>query len=162
MNLQFVQAGNEDKEQVFAFYRSLVGTEFCVWTSEYPTMVNIEDDLARDALFCLKDELGRIVGTISIDLDAEVEKLDCWSPKYQPSAELSRLGVSSAYQNQGLARMLLQEGMNELKKRGMKSVHFLVCKTNIKAIRSYDKLSFEVVGECQMFGNDYWCYEKVL
>jgi ribosomal protein S18 acetylase RimI-like enzyme len=52
--------------------------------------------------------------------------------------------------------------MDELKRQGKKSVHFLVCKTNEKAIRSYDKLNFNTVGECHMYEADYWCYEKGL
>lgn len=91
-----------------------------------------------------------------------MEKLPCWSSKRQPSAELSRLGVKPEYQNQGIARLLLQYGMEELHLQGKKSVHFLVCKTNRKAIRSYDKLDFDVVGNCQMYGEEWWCYEKEL
>ncbi|MCI7041603.1 MAG: GNAT family N-acetyltransferase [Lachnospiraceae bacterium] len=66
------------------------------------------------------------------------------------------------YQNQGIARLLLQYGMEELRHQGKKSVHFPVCKTNQKAIRSYDKLHFDVVGECSMYGEEWWCYEKKL
>ena len=52
--------------------------------------------------------------------------------------------------------------MDELRSRGMKSVHFIVCKSNEKAIRSYNRLDFDVVGECEMFGEEWWCYEKRL
>ena len=80
----------------------------------------------------------------------------------EPSAELSRLGVRTDMQNQGIARQLLQHGMEELKKQGKRSVHFLVCKTNKKALRSYEKLHFDVVGESDLFDEDWWCYEKEL
>jgi len=49
-----------------------------------------------------------------------------------------------------------------LKKQGKRSVHFLVCKTNKKALRSYEKLHFDVVGESDLFDEDWWCYEKEL
>lgn len=160
--MNFVRAAAADKAEILALYRSLVGTEYCAWTDEYPNETEIEGDLSRNALFCMKDENGKIAGTISIDHDEEVEKLPCWREALKPAGELSRLGVRREYQNQGLARQLLQYGMEELKRRGFKSVHFLVCKTNIKAIRSYSKLNFEVVGECSLFGEDWWCYEKAL
>ena len=48
------------------------------------------------------------------------------------------------------------------KKQGKRSVHFLVCKTNKKALRSYEKLHFDVVGESDLFDEDWWCYEKEL
>ncbi len=160
--MNFTQASEKDKSKILALYRSLAGTEFCAWTEDYPGEIDIEGDLSRDGLFCLKDEKGEIAGVISIDQDENVERLTCWSKELQPSAELSRIGVRVENQNQGIARKLLQHAMEELRRRGKRSVHLLVCKTNKKAIRSYEKLNFEVVGECQMFGEDWWCYEKVL
>lgn len=158
----FMRATPKDKPEILSLYRSLVGTEFCAWTPEYPSEETIEFDMSRDALFCLKNDNGNIMGVISMDKDEAVEALSCWSKELLPSAELSRLGVHLAYQNQGIARQLLTYAMLELKKQGKKSVHFLVCKTNQKAIRSYNKLLFDVVGECQLFGEDWWCYEKDL
>lgn len=160
--MNFTQASEKDKSKILALYRSLAGTEFCAWTEDYPGEIDIEGDLSRDGLFCLKDEKGEIAGVISIDQDENVERLTCWSKELQPSAELSRIGVRVENQNQGIARKLLKHAMEELRRRGKRSVHLLVCKTNKKAIRSYEKLNFEVVGECQMFGEDWWCYEKVL
>lgn len=160
--MNFTQASKKDKSEILALYRSLAGTEFCAWTEEYPGEIDIEGDLSRDGLFCLKDEKGEIVGVISIDQDENVERLTCWSKELQPSAELSRIGVRVENQNQGIARKLLQHAMEELRRRGKRSIHLLVCKTNKKAIRSYEKLDFEVVGECRMFGEGWWCYEKAL
>lgn len=160
--LTFMNAAENDKMEIMALYRSLVGTEFCAWTENYPGEQDMAGDLSRDGLFCLKDETGKIVGVISIDLDEAVENLTCWTQERQPSSELSRLGVHVDHQNQGIARLLLQYGMAELKRRGRKSVHFLVCKTNEKAIRSYNQLNFDVVGECELFGEHWWCYEKAL
>ena len=118
--------------------------------------------MSRNALFCIENEDGEIIGTITVDEDPQVEALTCWSKTLQPSAELSRLGVRTDMQNQGIARQLLQHGMEELKKQGKRSVHFLVCKTNKKALRSYEKLHFDVVGESDLFDEDWWCYEKEL
>lgn len=162
INLKFQRAGRGDKAEILELYHSLVGTEFCAWTSDYPGEKDIEGDLFRDGLFCLKDMEGRIVGVISVDQDEEVEKLPCWTKELLPAAELSRLGVRIEYQNRGIARVLLQHGIEELRRQGKKSVHFLVCKTNEKAIRSYNKLNFEVVGECEMYGEEWWCYEHGL
>ncbi len=160
--MKFMQATVEDQAEILQLYRSLVGTEFCAWTDQYPGKAEIEGDLSRDALFCLKDMAGTLIGVISIDQDEAVEALPCWTEAWKPAGELSRLGVRSEYQNQGVARQLLQYGMAELEHRGMKSVHFLVCKTNQKAIRSYDKLGFNIVGDCELFGELWWCYEKSL
>ena len=90
----------------------------------------------------MRDDAGNIAGVISIDDDPNVECLTCWSETMVPSAEVSRV--------------------EELKKRGYKAVHLLVAKDNVKALRSYDKLNFENVGECELWGHMYWCYEKAL
>ncbi len=158
----FERATHADQEEILTLYRSLAGTEYCAWTQDYPGEPDIREDLSRNDLFCLRDTNKRIAGVISIDDDDEVEALPCWTKELQPSKELSRLGVHPEYQNQGIAGMLLQHAMDELRSRGIKSVHFLVCKTNQKAIRAYDKIGFDVVGECRMHDLPWWCYERQL
>jgi len=160
--LIFKRAEASDKEEIYALYRSLIGTEFCAWSDSYPGWDTIQFDLDRESLFCLKDSSGRIVGVISIDDDEAVRSLHCWSADLKPVEELSRLGVHPDWQNKGIARLLLTHAMDELRRQGKQGVHFLVCKTNLKAIRSYNKLGFDVVGECELFGEEWWCYEKHL
>lgn len=160
--MKFTRASEDDKNEILALYRSLAGTEFCAWTENYPGEADIEGDLSREGLFCLKDEREKIVGVISIDQDENVEKLSCWSENLQPSAELSRVGVRVENQNQGIAGKLLCYGMEKLRQRGKRSVHLLACKTNKKALRVYEKLNFNVVGECEMYGEEWWCFEKAL
>ena len=186
-NMEFRKAKREEAEEILQLYQSLIGTEYCVWTESYPTEREVEFDLSRNALFCLYEKMpepdereqrarlsegqtvgplpvtrGGLIGTISIDDDPEVEALSCWSDDLTPVAELSRLGVAVAYQNRGIARILLQEAMAELKSQGYKAAHILVAKDNVKALRSYEKLLFTTAGECELFGHSYWCYEKEL
>ena len=65
--LHFMHAKDSDKEEILALYHSLVGTEYCAWTQEYPGEKEFAYDMGRDALFCLKNDKGEIVGTITID-----------------------------------------------------------------------------------------------
>ena len=163
MAFVFEHVKASEAEEVLSLYRSLVGTPFCAWTADYPARSDVEFDLSRNALFCLREKpSGRLIGTISIDDDTEVEALSCWSEDLTPVAELSRLGVAAEYQNRGIARILLQEAMAELKSQGYKAAHILVAKDNVKALRSYEKLHFTTAGECELFGHSYWCYEKEL
>lgn len=191
-NMEFRRAKREEAEEILQLYRSLIGTEYCVWTENYPTEREVEFDLSRNALFCLREIIseagrreqerqgmgmseektaepeslpekrGRLMGVISIDDDPEVKALPCWSADLTPVAELSRLGVAIEYQNRGIARILLQEAMAELKELGYKAVHILVAKDNVKALRSYEKLQFTTAGDCELFEHSYWCYEKEL
>ncbi|MBR6223178.1 MAG: GNAT family N-acetyltransferase [Lachnospiraceae bacterium] len=155
-------AEESHKEEILALYRSQIGREFCPWSEEYPTMEEIDFDLSRNSLFVMKEEDGRIIGAVSIDDDEIVEELVCWSKDLAPGGELSRLCVAPSYQGQKLAGSLLQFGMDELKRRGFKSIHFLVNRHNIKALKAYDCFDFNVVGETYAYEQDMLCYEKEL
>ena len=159
---QIVSATRDDKEEVLNLYHMQLGREYCPWTENYPTEREFEFDLARDSIFVMKDENSRIIAAISIDEDEEVNQLSCWTPSLQPGGELARLAVHPDVQNQGTARQMLQYGMDVLKERGKKSIHFLVNRYNVKAIRSYAQFDFNVVGECEMFEQSFLCYEKEL
>ena len=139
MAFVFEHVKESEADEVLALYRSLVGTPFCAWTADYPARSDVEFDLFRNALFCLRDEeTGEIAGVIS------------------------RLGVRETYQNQGIARKLMAGAMEELRRQGFKSVHILVAKENKKALASYKVFEYETVGECFLHEHDYWCYEKAL
>ena len=160
--MQFLLAEEEDKEEIMSLYRKAVGSEGCTWSQDYPNEKILEEDFLRKDLFVLKTNQKEIVGAISIDDDILIEELPCWSQEQKPGAELARLVVKETYQNQGLARKMLQEAMKVLRERKYRSVHFLVSKTNERAIRSYAKLAFENKGEADLYEEHWWCYEKVL
>ena len=155
----FLQAKKSDIEEIMALYQKAIGSLGCTWSEEYPSREYTENHLNRGDLFCLKQAGGEIVGAISIDDDKTVEELSCWS---KGGAELARLVVKETYQNQGIAGELLKNAMAVLKERGYTYVHFLVDKHHIKALRAYDKLNFDKVGESDLYEGSWWCYEKKL
>lgn len=155
-------ATRQDANEVLALYKMQIGRAFCPWTDNYPDMQEIEFDLSRNALFVMKNKEGKIIAAISIDEDEAVSKLPYWTKQLAPGGELARLAVHPDYQNQGIARIMLLYAMRELPNRGYRSVHFLVNRLNVKALRSYDKLNFNNVGECEMFDQPFYCYEKDL
>ena len=156
-----VPAAEADRAEILSLYKAQLGQEYCPWNEEYPSNGRIDYDLARNALFVLKKD-GRIAAAISLDEDETVDALPCWDAALAPAGELSRLGVLPAEQGNGLARVMLQFGMDELKRRGFRGVHLLVDKHNVKALRSYAVFGFRVVDERFMYGHDYLCYEKGL
>ena len=52
--------------------------------------------------------------------------------------------------------------MEVLRERGYRSIHFLVNRKNVKAIRSYAVFAFNVVGECDLYEQPFLCYEQKL
>ena len=160
--LRIEMASAADRDEVMALYRLQKGREFCPWTEEYPAVENFEDDVAHDALFVLRTPAGRIVGAISIERDPDVDALPCWTPALQPAGEIARLAVHPDFQGRGLARRLVAFIMEELARRGCKSIHLIVNCRNVKALRSYAAFRFDTVGECDMYNQHFLCYEKAL
>ncbi len=156
-----VLAVKEDTDEVLALYDKQKGKEFCPWTDDYPGIETIDFDLKRDALYVMKEE-GKIIAAISLEEDEDVDALECWNKDLAPGGELARLCVLPGLQSKGIGKIMLKQGMDELKRRGFKSVHFLVNKYNVKALKCYETFGFDIVGECHMFEQDFLCYEKEL
>ena len=162
MAYQIVMAGPQDAEDVLRLYREQLGRPYCFWDEDYPGPDTIAADLARQGLFVMKDETGRIIAAISVEEDEDVNRLDCWTPALQPGGEFARLAVTPACQNQGLAQQLVRHMLGVLRARGFRSVHILVNRENVKAIRSYAHIGFRAAGECFMYQQHFLCYEKAL
>ena len=158
---EIIHATENDKSEILKLYKMQLGQEYCPWNEYYPSMEEIDFDLSRDSLFIMKDE-GKIIGAITIDDDETVNELPYWTDALQPGAELSRLAVSPDYQGKGLAKELIVYGMEELKRRGFKSLHFLVNCNNLKALKCYSSFGFVKVGKCELYNQLMWCYEYQL
>lgn len=161
MDYKIVMATEEERDEILSLYKMQLGREFCPWNEDYPSYAEIDFDLSRDALFVLKMD-GTIKAAISIDEDEAVDRLPCWDGQLAPEGELARLAVLPEEQNKGFGRIMLQFGMEELKRRGCRGIHILVNKYNTKAIKCYAVFGFRVVGECHMYEQDFLCYEKEL
>ncbi len=155
---EIVRASEEDRAEIMALYSLQLGREFCPWDEDYPSNETIDFDLSRDALFVMKKE-GRIVAAISLDEDEAVNALPCWDKSLEPEGELARLAVHPDEQNSGLGRVMFKFGTEELKRRGYRGLHFLVNRYNTKALRCYAKFNCNMVGECHMYDQDFFCYE---
>lgn len=159
MELAIRAAKVEEFEEVAALYQSVMGQEGCTWSEDYPSREMIREDVECGRIYCAFGEKNEIISAFALASDPVVDALPCWSKDITPVSEIMRLVVKREYQNQGIARIMLAFGMEELKKRGFHGVHFLVSQTNERAIRSYEKLHFQNVGEVSLFENDWYCYE---
>ena len=151
----------EDKNEILSLYKAQLGREYCPWNEHYPSEEEIDFDLSRDALLIMRSE-GKIIAAISIDDDDAVNNLEYWTPELQPGGELSRLAVSPDCQGKGIAKEMINAGLEELRKRGFKSLHFLVNRNNLKACKCYAAYPFNKVGECELYEQPMLCYEMEL
>ena len=67
--MNFHNATKEDMEVIRKLYRDAIGSPGCTWSLEYPNVEIMLGVMERNALFCLKNEAGKIIGAISIDDD---------------------------------------------------------------------------------------------
>ena len=73
---------------------------------------------------------------------------------------MARIGVLKEYQGKGIAKILVKYIEQDILKRGFDGIHFLVSKTNPKALAVYNKLEYKKCGETVMYDIDWFCYEK--
>jgi ribosomal protein S18 acetylase RimI-like enzyme len=157
LNFRIAQPGDEG--QVLSLYESAKGSEFCVWSDSYPSMAEIAHDLETNNLYVMTDG-GTIIGAISVVPENELDDFDCWSCK--DGKEIARVVIDKAYQGRGLSLEMVQSIESILREKGHRSIRLSVAKSNIPAYKTYIKAGFAVVGEAQMYDNDYYLMEKVM
>ncbi|NLD87152.1 MAG: GNAT family N-acetyltransferase [Clostridiales bacterium] len=153
-------ANTGEREEILSLYRSVMGTKFCTWNEDYPSMEEIDNDIENNCLYVMTSE-GRIIASISIVPERELDELQVWSER-EDAAELARLVVNRDCQGKGLAFRMLSEMEELLREKGTKTVHLLAAKQNIPAVKTYLKADYEIKGEVNIYGNSYFAMEKIL
>ena len=160
MDTYLRRAEEKDIPSVVSLYSDAVGREGCTWNEYYPTRDDAENDLKNGCLYVYEYD-GKTIGAISIVPENELDEMECWK-KNEDVREFARVTVSEEYSGHGFAGMMVGELFSVLSSQGCKSVHILAAKCNKAALRTYEKLGFEFVGECFMYGNNYFAAEKIL
>ena len=155
----------EDGEEIMSLYREAIGSPGCTWSEEYPNQEILEKDIRRHALFCVKDETGKILGALSMDEDPEVDALKNWSFRKEDgvkATEIARLVIRESCRNRKLAGKMLGCLVEKLREEAYEFAYFLVAQKNERAIRAYRGLAFSERGEAELFGEKWFCFEKKL
>ena len=155
----FRKANEADLEGVYALYRSVIGSRFCVWDDNYPGWIDIHEDDENGTLYVMEEE-GAIIGAISIVVHNELDELTFWQRRN--ARELARVTVAPGQQGKGIARQMVTQTAAILKGQGVEAIHLLVAEANPPAQRVYRKCGFRFLGSCFMFGHDYIGCEKIL
>lgn len=150
-----------DKADVLLLYSSLIGTDGCTWSAEYPNAEDVEKDIREQALYGLYCG-GRLLAAAAAPEEEDWMHLACWDEKVRKPCGLARLGVAAEHQNLGLAKMLVAHVEQDVPKRGFDGVRLLVSDENIHAIGLYDAMGYACCGKASLYGMDWLCYEKNL
>ncbi len=156
---KFRTAKETDRGDVYSLYKTAIGSEGCVWNELYPSMNEINEDLAANSLFVLESE-GNIIGAISVVPENELDGMDCW--QFENAAEIARVVVHSAYRGKNLAAFMVSETEKRLLADGCRAIHLSVAKKNTAAYKTYINKGFKTVGEAKLYCGDYYLMEKEL
>jgi len=158
--LHIEAATSADIPQIVAMYRAVVGRQGCTWDEEYPSQMTADYDFSHGCLRVLR--MGsRLIGAASVVAENELDELSCWQPAAAPR-EIGRVVIAPDAQGHGYAVPLLEAVFAELQAQSCDTIRLLAAKCNEAALHTYQRLGFRFVGECHMYGHDYFACEKVL
>lgn len=154
-----------DADAVYELYHSLINAPYSTWSEDYPTWEDVQRDVLHGWTLVMRDTDGHIAAAIALlpgEQEPEFEQIAPWYPDVRRWACPARLGVALDHQGKGLARRMLSAAMDCAREGGCDGVRFLVAKSNPVAQRAYAPLGFDICGECEMWGEQWHCYQKRL
>lgn len=154
------RAVKSDIDDIAALYHSCIGIAGTTWNEYYPLRRDAERDLAVNGLY-VAEVVRTTVGCVSVTR-SELEALAGWRMRGDGVLELSCLAVRPDCRGHGYAADIISAVIRGLKNEGCPAVHLLAARSNRAAVRTYEKLGFELCGECRMYDIDFYMYEKLL
>lgn len=154
------RAVKSDIDDIAALYHSCIGIAGTTWNEYYPLRRDAERDLAVNGLY-VAEVVCTTVGCVSVTR-SELEALAGWRMRGDGVLELSRLAVRPDCRGHGYAADIISAVIRGLKNEGCPAVYLLAARSNRAAVRTYEKLGFELCGECRMYDIDFYMYEKLL
>ncbi len=157
--MEFRLAKKNEISDICALYDEVRGKDFCVWNEDYPTIRDAEADYLADCLFILEYE-GKIAGACSIVPQSELEGFSCFSVPDRESCEIARICIREEYRGRGLAFKMVTQLIDKVQNRGFKSVRISAEINNIPALKTYNKLGFNIVNRAALYEGEYFLLEK--
>ena len=105
--------------------------ENATWTREDLEQRAVQDWFDPSAILLAESETGELLGLHWMKLEAD-----------EPGGEVYMLGVAPGVQGHGLGRILLLEGLEEMRRRGIGLAYLYVDADNEPAIRLYRQVGF--------------------
>ena len=154
------KANEKELKTILNIYNSLIGTPGCTWNLEYPNIEDVKQDYNNNSLYVITYN-NEIIGAAAAGCSDEIKHLTCWNKKIKNPCDLARIGIKQQYQGKGIAKILLKYIEEDVKNK-FDGIHFIVSKTNPKALALYNSMNYKNVGEIYIYYNDWYCYEKKL
>lgn len=150
---------SEQLDEILALYKDIKNNTYTIWDKDYPSKELVLYDIERNGLWGVFDK-NTLVGVCFCGERCEDGEEDfTWKDTFNKRGTFARIGISPAYQNQGIATMLVKFVLEDLQKQGFDGVRILVGTKNENAQKLYKKFGFYNCGETHRYGHNYYLYE---
>jgi ribosomal protein S18 acetylase RimI-like enzyme len=132
------------------------------WDEIYPTNTILEQDILRKQMYAvIKDDTIVSVVVVNNEFD-EQYKNGNWQYDNERFAVVHRLCVNPIYQNQKIGKetMIMIEDL--LRKEGIQSIRLDAFSLNPYALKMYETLGYQKVGEANWRKGLFYLFEKKL
>lgn len=165
MNIRLVEENEIDK--VLELYKVVVKdmnvNGLYNWNEKYPNEEIVKKDVNNKCLYVGEEE-GTLVAIAAIDekIDESYKSVH-WHEKIS-FFSFHRIAVHPSFNGRGYAKKMISFAEELGKKKGYKSIRIDTYSKNTKAIKLYESLGYENVGDVFLRGMDEpcHCYEKEL
>ena len=140
--------------------RDMISQGIDQWDEVYPNEKIIETDILNNHAFGYCAD-GVLMGYIAINeyFDKEYNDLDWKHPDNRPLI-VHRLAVHSKFQGLGIAKALMLFAEDKAINEGYATIRLDAFSKNPKALKFYDNLDYQFVGEVTFRKGVFYCFEK--
>lgn len=142
MNLEYGKATDKEMEEIFSLagINRAEATAIQADNNQEEMIASYQNSLEHGAYFLVARTEDDLIGWVLVDrsLDWFTHKEIGW---------ISDVYVKKEFRNQGVARVLMEQSLEEFKHLGYDDVRLNVFTFNEKAIRLYEKLGFKDVNK---------------
>ncbi|AFQ44325.1 GNAT family N-acetyltransferase [Desulfosporosinus meridiei] len=132
------------------------------WDDLYPTSTDLEQDILNGQMYVgIKD--GEIASALVINNECEEEyKYGNWGSDNDKFAVVHRLCVNPNYQNKKIGKATMIKIEEILKTEGIQSIRLDTFSLNPYALKMYQTLGYQKVGEVKWRKGLFYLFEKQL
>ncbi|MHB1315424.1 MAG: GNAT family N-acetyltransferase [Christensenellales bacterium] len=166
MAYQVRKADRRDLDKVTVMFqqaiRAMIANGIDQWDDLYPDREVLSDDIEQQQLYLLADRDDIFAAFVINRKCDEQYKAGCWAYDGSGAAVLHRLCVNPKFQSKGLGKQTVVLIENMLLEEGYTSLRLDAFSGNPIALRMYESLHYEKVGEASFRKGLFYLYEKPL
>lgn len=164
--MEIRKAEIEDLNTVIDIFRNAINAmndeNIFQWDELYPSKETLREDILRKQMYVgIKDDIVVSVAVINNECD-EQYKNGNWRCNDERFTVVHRLCVSPAHQNQKIGRTTMVMIEELLQIQGIKSTRLDAFSQNPYALRMYENLGYQKVGEVYWRKGMFYLLEKII